>query len=930
MEHNQHSIKRIANGFDRQNLSTIRKRFLAINAQRCQRLYSALDEQQQKIIEVLALLFHYNHPMLPGFCGRQCPNKISNFTPEKSALQSLRSFARSFTETSFSYEDCAIDAIYLMGSVGSIAQSRGSDIDIWLCHSPDLKTQELKLLQKKASAIADWAQRQRLDLHIFLMNAEAFCAEGIAGMDQESSGSAQRLLLLDEFYRSSIYLAGKIPLWWYVPPADEQNYSEHCARLIKQKYLPGDPVIDFGSVANVPAEEFIGAAIWQLYKAIDAPYKSVLKLLLLEVYVSQWPDIQTLALDFKRRIYDGDTDIDQLDAYVLTYRRIERYLLTHKQKLRLELARHCFYFKVGRAMSKCGKRSSARPWQQQAMKQLLEQWAWSQPQLQKLDARKHWKAETVKDERKLLVRELNFAYQSLLDFAQQQHSDIQIDAGELNILGRKLQAAFEQRADKVEWINPGISRDLSESSLGLEKNQQQWQLLATERDNKTVLHRAASLIQLVLWACYNGVCDEQSLLQSNWQIENSRLQRIRQLLLRWLPSQRQAKHRAFNHAARCDKLLLLINSELTNKHSYSTQTGEQLVHGVDCLSLNTWLELQNRHFSGERALVDAACYVLSLSLGNNNKKRVPKLEIHCLSQQRSQYVEQKSQQWFDDLYSVFFSHGSEQQRYAFSWDGHWYCLQRQGEHLRTNAFTSEQALIQSFSQPQSLWSPLHIDRNCLQDSALPLIAEKLKRNCIHVFYRHYDIGTRCYIADEKGSIIQLSLRGDKTIHNLKTLQFFLRNVVKRQCHLEPQLLEDFGVCPIYFYRIQKHKNAALSLRQQQIEYRFGSDSEPEIKAYARMLNGQLHYDFEVDSERMQNDEAQQLYSEVATKILRQRTKRRNQTICLSDLDLSLVRDELALDGAIQSSHYLQLKAEIEEQLNNAAQLQHAPAQQPPA
>jgi adenylate cyclase class 1 len=58
-------------------------------------------------------------------------------------------------------------------------------------------------------------------------------------------------------------------------------------------------VIDFGGLENVPAEEFLGASFWHLYKAIDSPYKSLLKLMLMESYVDQYPHSRWSALLMK-------------------------------------------------------------------------------------------------------------------------------------------------------------------------------------------------------------------------------------------------------------------------------------------------------------------------------------------------------------------------------------------------------------------------------------------------------------------------------------------------------------------------------------------------------------------------------------------------------------------------------------------------------
>ena len=61
--------------------------------------------------------------------------------------------------------------------------------------------------------------------------------------------------------------------------------------------------------------------------ALANPRRRILKLLLTEVYASEYPNSQSLSQRFKQAIYSGSLDIDELDPYVMIYRRLEHYLL---------------------------------------------------------------------------------------------------------------------------------------------------------------------------------------------------------------------------------------------------------------------------------------------------------------------------------------------------------------------------------------------------------------------------------------------------------------------------------------------------------------------------------------------------------------------------------------------------------------------------
>ena len=134
------------------------------------------------------------------------------------------------------------------------------------------------------------------------------------------------MLFRSEFYRTGILLAGRMPGWWLVPPAAEADADAWLDGLLSRRHVRASQLVDFGGLHAVPANEFVGAGVWQLFKAIESPYKSVLKLLLFELYAREFPASGPSSADFKRAVHAGVTDIDELDPYLMVYRRIEAWL----------------------------------------------------------------------------------------------------------------------------------------------------------------------------------------------------------------------------------------------------------------------------------------------------------------------------------------------------------------------------------------------------------------------------------------------------------------------------------------------------------------------------------------------------------------------------------------------------------------------------
>ena len=162
-------------GLDRKSLTIIKKRFLSINEERLLRTMSALHERQRIFLKVLPLLFHINHPMMPGYVSRETPAGVAAYKPSKEELKEMQRYAKSFSFNRATQVKDSIIGIYIMGSCGTIAHSEISDLDIWICLNSELKQAALDELQKKCNLLTEWAATLGLEAHFFLMDPEKFC-----------------------------------------------------------------------------------------------------------------------------------------------------------------------------------------------------------------------------------------------------------------------------------------------------------------------------------------------------------------------------------------------------------------------------------------------------------------------------------------------------------------------------------------------------------------------------------------------------------------------------------------------------------------------------------------------------------------------------------------------------------------------------------
>lgn len=954
-------IHDIDDGVDRKLLTQLKQRFMDLNRIRYERTRAGLSDRQQNFLQLLPLLFHVNHPMLPGYISHSTPAGIYHYEPGPEELRIAKIFARSFHyHRDLAEKKHSLDALFLMGSVGTIAQSDSSDLDVWVCHSLD-DEEAIRELERKCTLIGQWAEQNiHLEVHCFLMHSDDFAHRRGRQLSSEGSGSAQHFLLLDEFYRTALWLAGKVPLWWFVPASQEKNYAEYRDKLLRKRFIKPEDIIDFGALPEIPPNEFIGAGVWQLYKGIESPYKSVLKLLLLEAYASTMAGVadaaltdlpqtdysEPLALTFKRQIYAALPDANLLDPYVMVYERLEKYLCAHHQVLRLELIRRCFYFKVNKALSRTS-RNPNKSWQRQLLESMVNQWQWSTHQLMMLDNRAYWKAPHVINERALLVNELNQSYRLLNELHKNREQEIAISNEELLILGRKLHAAFERKAGKIEWINPGISRDLSEDRLCCIRDQgaagDSWQLLrgsyhdlSLRNINVDPIKRSRSLIELLLWCHANQILTSTTKLDiigTGFLINTVQKQQVLQALQQWLPLPLKIDHQDFTRPASIERLLLIINvgvepladlhkkglQMLSNQKDALGYSGlrENLMINADVVQINSWGEVLCRHYASD-ALVNCLLHYFRL-FPPGKHACAPKLDIRCFSSQGNNIAQRLTELW-EDLKKHFSSNPQQTNcRYIFEMGDEILLLQFLHQQPQINRFKNYEDLLKTLGQPQTGFSPIVIDRYALRGNPLRFMCSTIKPGSIYIFYQQDNRHATVTLADERGSLFRTRTEFYNQQTLLRPLVQFIRSALQRM-HFDGDIRRDLTALEnINLYELisnnrqQQYSMEARSLQQEISQLHFIN-----IKAIADMDFDELRFTIFCDEQEFSSlAYGDELFKAVASYIVRRRQYNERYPCYITDLDLSLCREPLAPQTGLQLGHYLKIKADLETQLNAA-------------
>jgi len=932
-------------GIDRKVLSQLRARFLKLNTVRMERALEGLSPRQQGVLTLLPLFFHVNHPLLPGYVSGSTPAGLSNYEPDANVLAEAQRLTRSFSykPRHGSNPPRPILGLFLMGSLGTLAQADQSDMDVWVCHGPDLSDDELAELRKKCQLLEIWAATQGAEAHFFLIDPARFVrGERDNQLSSDDCGTTQHYLLLDEFYRTAIWLAGRTPIWWLVPVYEEENYEQYTHTLMSKRFIRADETLDLGHLAYIPPGEFVGAGLWQLFKGIESPYKSVLKLLLTEVYASEHPNVRCLSLRFKQAVFANRLDLEELDPYMLVYRRIEEYLSARGEPERLELIRRALYLKVNRKLTGQARSSG---WQRVLLERLAREWGWDQRQLALLDSRSQWKVRQVSHERRALVNELTHSYRFLTQFARTEKTVSLINKRDLNVLGRRLYAAFERKADKVEFINPGIAPDLAEDTLTLvqspnkkEPGQNQWGLYngslnALEWENFAPIKRCRELLELLTWCHRNGVIDSSTRLAlhpgssdlSEFELFNllgSLQQSIAlplvtvdeaQLLRASVPSEvlilvnvgvdPLKHHRDLN---------ILMTTERTDSLSYAG-VRENLVLTLDQVTLNSWNEVLVNRFDGEHALLDCLRdYLNDLPVA----QRQPRLQVRCFCHNRAQFIARRVEEVIETAQTLLLSRLNH--RYLLQVQQHYHVLELVPGQVNHVALSSLSALMDYLGEELTAYSPLHLDPMALEDHDLALILPMGQPECIQVFYRTNEDEADLYVLDEFNALWQQRVPYHDEQSLLVPLQRFLQSVLYRRDALLPLDAAQPLSLETLYYQLLPSGGRARRIEARQAPQTPVNKPFYDVQAIiGKAAHGQVHVTLYCDQQEFSElEHGDQLFRVVAREIVEQRHEAQRYRCYITDLDLS----GLVGDGACSTNLYLRYKADLERALNEALSL----------
>ncbi len=500
---------------------------LSVTVQKNKRNYQAYNEWRKRqfilnspkdasvILYFLPWLLNVNHPSVPGFVRElKEPLKVFNIENDREILLREGQYKRTFEikDERFSVRylprDANIQGIYTIGSVGTISQTSRSDCDIWICidrsHFDD-KT--FQYLNQKLNLIKGWLDENvKIPVFFFLTDIQDIQKCNFGNIDFESSGSAQKNILKEEFYRTSILICGKIPFWWVACDPDDPVDYERAYTDNQESDFGELGLIDFGNLETVHQSEYYGAALWQLNKSLTHPLKSIIKMLLLKMFLES-PEDELLCNKFRRQVLYPQENVNPPDPSLFTMQMMLNYYSMRTGKEYFDFIKKCFYLRFEMKLM-----SNKQTQKEEMAGAIFKAYKLDREEIYSLNAFELWDLDQQIEFGGLMFEYVADIYRDIVRIQQGMKSDIAPE--DLTIIGRKLSSSMSVKNFKVPILSIS-AENIKLPDLTFAYKHNIWQVYAYTNSDSPVIANEDILLCLA-YLVWNGIFDPmQTRMQPN-------------------------------------------------------------------------------------------------------------------------------------------------------------------------------------------------------------------------------------------------------------------------------------------------------------------------------------------------------------------------------------------------------------------------------
>jgi adenylate cyclase len=585
----------------------------------------------------------------------------------------------------------------------------------------------------------------------------------------EGFGSTTGAVLKDEFFRSSIIIAGKVPFWWVVPKFVNDDEYDRIFNSIPED-VRENKFIDIGNLFKISKEDFMGAALFQLIKAIGNPFKSILKIGILENYLFSNENKLLLSQKVKTAIIRDDISQTILDSYLLMFNEVYNYYEEIlKDKSLLVILRQNLYLKIDPQLSKylALKEKKNLPYKVVVMFNVIREWGWGIDVIRDLDDFESWDYNRIIQFWNYIKKFMLLSYQKISAEMPTVNLQDKISKSDFKLLSSKLKANFSIEPEKIEnfitfkdtpnepylYIEPKVKSIKTDS----------WRVYKKIRNNnnkeekEVAIKSEDNLIKLLAWCSINQVYEpafSRLYVDTGYNhIDKSLIIELLNKIFEMFNSEKiHLGNESYLQNPRTYKNMIIMNFSDNNASS---------INSFYHLYMNTWGEAFLKYYTNASDLVMIFSMILKDGLLNNRS-----FDEFCyfVSPEPHKKLYKRIERIFSNAYN-FFINGKPyvKQRVLLNIDDKLVCATKDDKEITVDLFKHDIELLSYISQ-----RPFKYPENKILQEDNPRlfiideIYSKRENNCITIVFENRQKYNVIYIMNEAGNIFTfIKIRGEE-------------------------------------------------------------------------------------------------------------------------------------------------------------------------
>ena len=554
-----------------------------------------LSEDKLKIFTLIPFLLHINRPEFPGFVSSsEKVHDVWNFEQSGFFKEALKNgFMPKNSLDKDAIKSPSILGLYHIGSLGTFTQSVSSDFDYWIIIDKKLFSKErYYVLERKLGQIVKYSrEKYNQAVTFFIMDQDDIKTNCYAEFGGEETLTAPKIFLKEEFYRTFLMIAGKIPYWTLFQPnlSGLMPYDSFIETISANSSFQSisHNFIDLGNVDTTTYEDIIKGLLWHICKATFNPVKALIKATMIYTYVFHDQRDESLLCNILKHEYsNAGIDDYSVDPYKILF---DRLLSFHAKtdKNCLNLIKNAIFFRL------CGYPNVAIPEKNSPKIKLLNryirEWNLNKSQISKLIAYPSWTepAKLLMDQ--MFKDRLIEMYRNAMKELKRRQISIDQSKEERNwvILKNKTKKYLNKGSDRIPECSTYIKQIKIEPIHIKNRDLSSWYIPVLPDEKKSpVFYSSPHLFDILGWIVENQLYNRSnsSIIFNNdlMLFESSNTEIDMDKLYLALQPLKPLSDDVFEHKPVWKKLLVLFIYE---------ESDTNLLKKVEILSANTWGEL---------------------------------------------------------------------------------------------------------------------------------------------------------------------------------------------------------------------------------------------------------------------------------------------------------------------------------------------------